>query len=196
MQKPLNCSVLDFWMVNHSVPIEGNNHNQCFSFKRCQRIISISVSIPLSVTTFGTRTYLQPMDTRQYLYCLKPKKEFAEKAGIIKGVTVIGKLDIVWKTNLGERGRLQTSQLQRMVSLEKTNGGFGVGVVDSQNNLNFPSSITKNQTTIDGINITTGKRLIISLISRQKIGIEINEECLNVNLSVIHCFYFTRQKLK
>lgn len=67
---------------------------------------------------------MQPMDTRQYLYCLKPKKEFAEKAGIIKGVTVIGKLDIVWKTNLGERGRLQTSQLQRMVSLEKTSVGI------------------------------------------------------------------------
>ena len=78
-----------------------------------------SLSPPHSVTTFGSRAYLQPMDTRQYLYCLKPKKEFAEKAGIIKGVTVIGKLDIVWKTNLGERGRLQTSQLQRMVSLEK-----------------------------------------------------------------------------
>lgn len=69
-----------------------------------------------SESTFGSRTYLQPMDTRQYLYCLKPKQEFAEKAGVIKGVTVIGKLDIVWKTNLGERGRLQTSQLQRMVS--------------------------------------------------------------------------------
>uniref|UniRef100_A0A8C8CM73 Trafficking protein particle complex subunit 13 n=1 Tax=Oncorhynchus tshawytscha TaxID=74940 RepID=A0A8C8CM73_ONCTS len=66
-------------------------------------------------STFGKMSYLQPMDTRQYLYCLKPKPEFAEKAGIIKGVTVIGKLDIVWKTNLGERGRLQTSQLQRMV---------------------------------------------------------------------------------
>ncbi|XP_063310143.1 trafficking protein particle complex subunit 13 isoform X3 [Pelobates fuscus] len=65
-------------------------------------------------STFGTKTYLQPLDTRQYLYCLKPKPEFAEKAGIIKGVTVIGKLDIVWKTNLGEKGRLQTSQLQRM----------------------------------------------------------------------------------
>lgn len=71
---------------------------------------------------------MQPMDTRQYLYCLKPKKEFAEKAGIIKGVTVIGKLDIVWKTNLGERGRLQTSQLQRMVSLENFSGDFGRGV--------------------------------------------------------------------
>lgn len=68
-----------------------------------------------SESTFGKMSYLQPMDTRQYLYCLKPKPEFAEKAGVIKGVTVIGKLDIVWKTNLGERGRLQTSQLQRMV---------------------------------------------------------------------------------
>ncbi|XP_043919291.1 trafficking protein particle complex subunit 13 isoform X2 [Protopterus annectens] len=66
------------------------------------------------ISTFGKMTYLQPMDTRQYLYSLKPKPEFAEKAGVIKGVTVIGKLDIVWKTNLGERGRLQTSQLQRM----------------------------------------------------------------------------------
>lgn len=68
-------------------------------------------------STFGKMSYLQPMDTRQYLYCLKPKPEYAEKAGVIKGVTVIGKLDIVWKTNLGERGRLQTSQLQRMVPL-------------------------------------------------------------------------------
>ncbi|XP_055491129.1 trafficking protein particle complex subunit 13 isoform X4 [Leucoraja erinacea] len=65
-------------------------------------------------STFGKMTYLQSMDTRQYLYCLKPKPEYSEKAGVIKGVTVIGKLDIVWKTNLGERGRLQTSQLQRM----------------------------------------------------------------------------------
>uniref|UniRef100_A0A671SWE6 Trafficking protein particle complex subunit 13 n=1 Tax=Sinocyclocheilus anshuiensis TaxID=1608454 RepID=A0A671SWE6_9TELE len=67
-----------------------------------------------SESTFGRMSYLQPLDTRQYLYCLKPKPEFAEKAVVIKGVTVIGKLDIVWKTNLGERGRLQTSQLQRM----------------------------------------------------------------------------------
>lgn len=71
--------------------------------------------LPARESTFGKMSYLQPMDTRQYLYCLKPKPEYAEKAGVIKGVTVIGKLDIVWKTNLGERGRLQTSQLQRMV---------------------------------------------------------------------------------
>lgn len=70
---------------------------------------------PARESTFGKMSYLQPMDTRQYLYCLKLKPEYAEMAGVIKGVTVIGKLDIVWKTNLGERGRLQTSQLQRMV---------------------------------------------------------------------------------
>lgn len=28
----------------------------------------------------------------------------------------VGKLDIVWRSNLGEKGRLQTSQLQRLVS--------------------------------------------------------------------------------
>lgn len=26
----------------------------------------------------------------------------------------LGKLDIAWRTNMGDRGRLQTSQLQRM----------------------------------------------------------------------------------
>ncbi|VDM26929.1 unnamed protein product [Toxocara canis] len=30
------------------------------------------------------------------------------------GGTSIGKLDMVWRTNMGERGRLQTSALQRM----------------------------------------------------------------------------------
>ncbi|XP_078074260.1 trafficking protein particle complex subunit 13 isoform X7 [Mustelus asterias] len=92
-------------------------------------------------STFGKMTYLQPMDTRQYLYCLKPKPEFAEKAGVLKGVTVIGKLDIVWKTNLGERGRLQTSQLQRMAP------GYGdvrlsLEVIPDTVNLEEPFEVT------------------------------------------------------
>ncbi|KAF7265548.1 hypothetical protein GWI33_021003 [Rhynchophorus ferrugineus] len=32
----------------------------------------------------------------------------------LSGATNIGKLDIVWRSNLGEKGRLQTSQLQRL----------------------------------------------------------------------------------
>ena len=66
---------------------------------------------------FGKVDYLNPMDTRQYLYCLSPKPELYKDNKVLKGVTNIGKLDIVWKTNLGEKGRLQTSQLQRVVSL-------------------------------------------------------------------------------
>ncbi|XP_070564282.1 trafficking protein particle complex subunit 13-like [Ptychodera flava] len=65
-------------------------------------------------TTFGNLNYLNPMDTRQYLFCLTPKSVETHDKSTTKGVTNIGKLDIVWKTHLGERGRLQTSQLQRM----------------------------------------------------------------------------------
>lgn len=64
---------------------------------------------------FGEITYVNPMDTRQYLYCLKAKpQQGSERGSFAKGVSSIGKLDIVWKTNLGERGRLQTSPLQRV----------------------------------------------------------------------------------
>ncbi|XP_052686089.1 trafficking protein particle complex subunit 13-like [Crassostrea angulata] len=77
---------------------------------------------------FGKVNYLNPMDIRQYLYCLVPKPEVIKQNKVMKGVTDIGKIDIVWKTNLGERGRLQTSQLQRVapgygdikVTLEET----------------------------------------------------------------------------
>jgi len=59
------------------------------------------------------RNNMNHLDTRQYLYCLTPKKDVARDSSL-RGVTNIGKLDIVWKTNMGEKGRLQTSQLQRM----------------------------------------------------------------------------------
>ncbi|XP_071835937.1 trafficking protein particle complex subunit 13-like isoform X2 [Apostichopus japonicus] len=64
---------------------------------------------------FGAITYVNPMDTRQYLYRLQAKpQQGSERGTFTKGVSSIGKLDIVWKTNLGERGRLQTSPLQRV----------------------------------------------------------------------------------
>ncbi|CAL1529945.1 unnamed protein product [Lymnaea stagnalis] len=63
---------------------------------------------------FGTMDCLSPNDTRQYLYCLTPRPELYADTRLLKGVTNIGKLDIVWKTTMGERGRLQTSQLQRV----------------------------------------------------------------------------------
>ena len=67
------------------------------------------------ISVFGKVNYISPLDVRQYLYCLTPRKDAAADVKTLKGVTNIGKLDIVWKTNLGEKGRLQTSALQRVV---------------------------------------------------------------------------------
>jgi len=55
---------------------------------------------------------LQSGDSWQYLFCLKPRADQNNKN--LKQVTNIGKLDIVWRTGLCDRGRLQTSQLQRL----------------------------------------------------------------------------------
>lgn len=61
-------------------------------------------------------TYMNPLDVQQFLYCLTPVPDVLNDPKVLKGVTNIGKLDIVWKTNMGEKGRLQTSPLQRVVS--------------------------------------------------------------------------------
>ncbi|MPC46013.1 Trafficking protein particle complex subunit 13 [Portunus trituberculatus] len=63
---------------------------------------------------FGRMNVVNPHDTRQYLYCLKPRAEARSNPAALRQATSIGKLDIVWRTNMGDRGRLQTSQLQRM----------------------------------------------------------------------------------
>ncbi|XP_073227783.1 trafficking protein particle complex subunit 13-like [Porites lutea] len=60
---------------------------------------------------FGRGSYMNPNDTRQYLYKLTPVQPTYKN---VKVANVVGKLDIVWRTAFGERGRLQTSQLQRV----------------------------------------------------------------------------------
>lgn len=62
---------------------------------------------------------MNAMDVRQYLYCFIARPEASEDVRLLKGMMNIGKLDIIWKTNMGEKGRLQTSQLQRMVRFTK-----------------------------------------------------------------------------
>lgn len=64
---------------------------------------------------FGETNCINPLDSRQYLFCLTPKPGTVSYSKLSKNVTSIGKLDIVWRTGMGERGRLQTSQLERMV---------------------------------------------------------------------------------
>lgn len=65
-------------------------------------------------SVFGSVNCLNYSDSRQYLFCMTPKPEIRDNTKFLKGVTGIGKLDIIWRTAMGERGRLQTSQLERM----------------------------------------------------------------------------------
>ncbi|KAG0321737.1 hypothetical protein BGZ99_003708 [Dissophora globulifera] len=63
-----------------------------------------------SVSIFGKHDYFAPNDVRQYLYVLTPKPG---KELMARTTNVLGKLDILWRSQFGETGRLQTSQLTR-----------------------------------------------------------------------------------
>jgi hypothetical protein len=61
-------------------------------------------------TVFGD-SFIHPQDVRQYLYMLSPKN--TENDRISRTTNALGKLDIVWRSYMGDLGRLQTSQLTR-----------------------------------------------------------------------------------
>lgn len=88
--------------------------------------LKLKMYLDILVTTLNTNdeeesiygSNINRLDTgcsRQYLYCLQPQSSLLKDPKMMQNATNIGKLDIVWRSNLGERGRLQTSQLQRMV---------------------------------------------------------------------------------
>ena len=63
---------------------------------------------------FGKVNRFNSSEFRQYLFCLTPKVEIRENVSLLKTITVIGKLDIMWTSGVGCKGHLQTSQLERM----------------------------------------------------------------------------------
>ncbi|GAB0091756.1 Probable trafficking protein particle complex subunit 13 homolog [Sergentomyia squamirostris] len=70
-------------------------------------------TLPSGESVFPAMKMLQPLNSCQFLYRIKPIPSVANDMNALRIATDIGKLDIVWRSNLGERGRLQTSQLQR-----------------------------------------------------------------------------------
>jgi len=54
--------------------------------------------------------FIKPLEIRQYLFLLSPTLQ----EHCYRGVTSIGKLDLCWRSKMGERGHLQTSPLQRI----------------------------------------------------------------------------------
>lgn len=74
--------------------------------------LSTSTPTPTPRSVFGMSKHLANQDTRQYLYLLEPK---SPTDPISRSTPTLGKLDIAWRTQLGQHGRLQTSQLSRKV---------------------------------------------------------------------------------
>ena len=68
---------------------------------------------------FGQVNLLNPQDSRQYLFSLTPKNRAPQESKLkgTKPPIAIGKLDIIWKSAIGEKGRLQTSQLERVATV-------------------------------------------------------------------------------
>lgn len=73
-------------------------------------------SFPNGETVFPAREMLEPMNSCQFLYRIRAVNSIVQNINALKSACDVGKLDIVWRSNLGQRGRLQTSQLQRSVS--------------------------------------------------------------------------------
>ncbi|KAI8612896.1 hypothetical protein BC830DRAFT_525535 [Chytriomyces sp. MP71] len=64
-------------------------------------------------SVFADTALLNNSDSRQYLFSLTPK---TPNDPLAKTTPTLGKLDLQWRTTLGQQGRLQTSQLSRKVA--------------------------------------------------------------------------------
>ncbi|XP_022907373.1 trafficking protein particle complex subunit 13 [Onthophagus taurus] len=121
--KPLDVKTKFYNAENDDVYLEAQVQN-ITSGPICLERVSLDASHLFNVTclnmtpsgksVFGRTTLLQPQSICQFLYCLTPDPKLFNDLKLLSGATNIGKLDIIWRSNLGEKGRLQTSQLQRM----------------------------------------------------------------------------------
>lgn len=120
--KPLDVQT-KFYNAESEVFLEATIQNitaQAINLERVELEPSESYSVTsLNQTTEGKSVFcsiskLQPQNSCQFLYSIKPIASLASDLKAMKLATNIGKLDIVWRSsNFAERGRLQTSQLQR-----------------------------------------------------------------------------------
>ncbi|XP_020287936.1 trafficking protein particle complex subunit 13 isoform X2 [Pseudomyrmex gracilis] len=121
--KPLDVKTKFFNAESDEVYLEAQIQNLTAG-PICLEKVALESSHLFSVSTlntndegesiYGSVNLLDTNCSRQYLYCLKPQSSLLKDPKMMQNATNIGKLDIVWRSNLGERGRLQTSQLQRM----------------------------------------------------------------------------------
>ena len=71
---------------------------------------SSAAGLPL----LGNLAYLKAGDTQQYMFRLKGKKKLL--LAQLRQVGTLGRMDLAWRTAMGEAGRLQSNTIQRKVA--------------------------------------------------------------------------------
>uniref|UniRef100_A0AC34R6R2 Trafficking protein particle complex subunit 13 n=2 Tax=Panagrolaimus sp. JU765 TaxID=591449 RepID=A0AC34R6R2_9BILA len=105
--------------LNNDVYLEAQIQNLCVSSIVLEKVVMepsetyLCREIKPTTNDEQGNIYLQPKAVRQYLFCLSPLTLDSSLTNY-RGVSSIGKLDMCWRSTMGEKGRLQTSSLQRM----------------------------------------------------------------------------------
>uniref|UniRef100_A0A7S0I231 Trafficking protein particle complex subunit 13 n=1 Tax=Phaeocystis antarctica TaxID=33657 RepID=A0A7S0I231_9EUKA len=66
-------------------------------------------STAVGLPSFGQMAYLKAGDTQQYMYRLRGKQSAAQ----LRSVSALGRMEVVWKSQMGESGHLQSNAVQR-----------------------------------------------------------------------------------
>ncbi|KAH7718071.1 Protein C56C10.7 a [Aphelenchoides avenae] len=101
--------------LNNDVYLEAQIQNLCTAPISLEKVVlePSEFYICKEVGRSEDHVYLEQDAVYQYLFCLTPNTA-EHSLTHYRGVSSIGKLDMSWRTTMGERGRLQTSTLQRM----------------------------------------------------------------------------------
>ena len=70
---------------------------------------SPSVTSGIGLPAFGHLAFLKAGDTQQYMFRLRGKVPPAQ----LRQVATLGRMDVVWRSAMGEAGRLQSNTVQR-----------------------------------------------------------------------------------
>ena len=94
-------------------------------------------STGVGLPAFGQLAYLKAGDTQQYMYRLRGKQPAAQ----LRAVSALGRMEVVWKSQMGESGHLQSNAVQRKLPAPR-NVEVSVVAVPDEVQLETPFPLT------------------------------------------------------
>ncbi len=76
---------------------------------------AVGVTAEVGLPAFGHLAYLKSGDTQQYMFRLRGKVPPAQ----LRQLNTLGRMEVVWKSAMGEAGRLQSNTVQRKLPVAR-----------------------------------------------------------------------------